>query len=78
MVNPVAGIDHHRAAQIGDVVFGAFDLKAGACGSRYNLCSDVRLGPEIPVQAGVLGTESSRLLRGYFAARRSPSASTPI
>src|SRR5688500_13110504 len=37
------------AARLGRVVFGAPDLKAGACGSLYNLCSDPRLNHEVAV-----------------------------
>jgi tRNA(adenine34) deaminase len=56
------GLDH--------VVFGAFDPKAGACGSRYNLLSDPRLGNEIAVTADVLGAEAAAQLTAFFSARR--------
>ena len=64
-----AGAIH--AARLDHVAFGAFDPKAGACGSRYNLLSDPRLGAEIDVTAGVLGDEASAQLTAFFSARRS-------
>jgi tRNA(adenine34) deaminase len=58
------------ASRVGRVVFGAADLKAGACGSLYNLCVDPRLNHEVAVTAGVRAGEASELLSGFFAARR--------
>jgi tRNA(adenine34) deaminase len=60
------------AARVGRLVFGAFDPKAGACGSLYNLCADPRLNHEVAVEAGVRGAESAALLTDWFAARRMP------
>jgi tRNA(adenine34) deaminase len=58
------------AARVGKVVYGAPDMKAGATGSLYNLCSDPRLNHEAEVVHGVLAAESSALLTDFFAARR--------
>jgi tRNA(adenine34) deaminase len=58
------------AARVGRLVFGAPDPRAGACGSLYNLCADPRLNHELPVTRGVLGEDAARLLREFFAARR--------
>lgn len=58
------------AARLGRVVYGAADLKAGACGSLYNVCSDPRLNHEVPITAGVLADRSASLLREFFAAHR--------
>ena len=58
------------AGRVGRLVFGAADPKAGACGSLYNLCADPRLNHEVPVTAGVLADECSRLLVDFFDARR--------
>jgi tRNA(adenine34) deaminase len=58
------------AARVGRLVFGAADMKAGACGSLYNLCADPRLNHEIPVTAGVRADESTALLTGFFRRRR--------
>jgi tRNA(adenine34) deaminase len=58
------------AARVGRLVYGAADLKAGACGSLYNLCSDPRLNHEFPVIRGVRADESTALLKAFFADRR--------
>jgi tRNA(adenine34) deaminase len=58
------------AARLGRLVFGAADLKAGACGSLYNLCTDPRLNHEVEVTAGVRSGEASALLTGFFEDRR--------
>lgn len=54
------------AARIPRVVFGAWDERAGASGSLYDLLRDPRLGRPIEVQAGVLSKECSDLLQGFF------------
>ena len=58
------------ASRIGGLVFGAYDLKAGATGSLYHLGSDPRLNHEYPTVGGVLGAECGDLLTRFFAARR--------
>ncbi len=58
------------AARVGRVVFGAVDLKAGACGSLYNLCVDPRLNHEVVVTAGVRAEEASEQLMAFFGERR--------
>ena len=55
------------AARLGGLVFGAVDLKGGACGSLYNLCADPRLNHELPVTAGVLAEQASALLSNFFS-----------
>jgi len=62
------------ASRIGGVVFGAFDMKAGALSSLYGLGSDPRLNHEFPVHGGVLADECGELLSTFFAARRGPEA----
>lgn len=57
-------------ARVARVVFGAFDEKAGACGSRYNVLQDPRLLHEPTVLGGVCADESSQLLSDFFAQRR--------
>jgi tRNA(adenine34) deaminase len=57
-------------AGLGRLVFGAFDPKAGACGSRYNLLADPRLGLEITALGGVLEREASEQLSAFFASLR--------
>jgi tRNA(adenine34) deaminase len=57
-------------ARVARVVFGAADLKAGACGSLYNLGADPRLNHEFLVEAGLRADDCGRLLSEFFAARR--------
>ena len=58
------------AARIPRVVFGAWDEKAGAGGSLYDLLRDARLGRPVEVLGGVLLAECSLLLEEFFASRR--------
>jgi tRNA(adenine34) deaminase len=58
-------------ARIGRVVFGAVDPKAGALVSLYQVCSDPRLNHRPPVVSGVRADEAGKLLRDFFAGRRS-------
>jgi tRNA(adenine34) deaminase len=55
------------SSRMGKLAFGAVDLKAGACGSLYNLCSDPRLNHELPVTGGVLAEKCGALLTEFFA-----------
>ncbi len=57
-------------ARVRRLVFGAFDPKAGACGSLYNLCADPRLNHEVEVCSGVAAKEAGALLRDFFKNRR--------
>jgi tRNA(adenine34) deaminase len=58
------------AARVKRLVFGAPDLKAGACGSLYNLCTDPRLHHEIEVVTGVQAADAAALLESFFAELR--------
>ena len=58
-------------ARIAHVYFGASDPKTGACGSIVNLFAEPRLNFHADVTGGVLAEESSRLLKQFFARRRS-------
>jgi tRNA(adenine34) deaminase len=62
------------AARVARVVFGADDLKGGACGSLYNLCCDPRLNHEVTVVPGVLADECGSRLSDFFAGRRADPA----
>lgn len=57
-------------ARIERVVFGAYDPKAGALVSLYELGSDSRLNHNYEVTGGVLETECAALLKDFFKARR--------
>ncbi len=52
------------------VVFGAWDEKAGAAGSLYDVLRDRRLPVRAEVVAGVRAEEASAVLRSFFDARR--------
>ncbi len=58
------------AAQVGRVVYGAADLRAGAMGSLYNFAVDQRLNHTTEVTTGVRAAEAAALLTTFFAARR--------
>ena len=57
-------------ARVDRLVFGALDPKAGFAGSLGDLVRDRRLNHRLEVASGVLATEASELLRGFFEARR--------
>ncbi len=59
-----------QQARVARVVYGAADMKAGACGSLYNLGADPRLNHEFEVQHGVRAEECATLLSEFFADRR--------
>jgi tRNA(adenine34) deaminase len=58
------------AARIPRVVFGAWDEKAGAAGSRYDLLRDRRLPHRVEVLPGVLEAECGEILQGFFRSKR--------
>jgi tRNA(adenine34) deaminase len=57
-------------ARVARVVFGAWDPKAGACGSVLDLARIPAVAHGLDVFGGVCGDESSALLRRFFEARR--------
>lgn len=57
-------------SHISRLVFGAWDDKAGAAGSRYDVVRDRRLPVRAEVVSGVRADEAARLLRAFFDARR--------
>jgi len=57
-------------ARIATLVFGAYDDKAGAVGSLWDVVRDRRLNHRPEVVTGVLADESARLLDGFFSERR--------
>ena len=58
------------ASRLGRLVFGAFDEKAGAVGSLWDVVRDRRLNHRPEVVSGVLADESSALLRQFFERHR--------
>lgn len=57
-------------ARIPRVVFGAWDPKAGAAGSLFDLLRDRRLNHRPEVIGGVREAECGEILRNFFATRR--------
>jgi tRNA(adenine34) deaminase len=57
-------------ARLDRVVFGAFDAKAGAVGSLWDVVRDRRLNHRPEVVSGVRAEESTALLDGFFAEQR--------
>jgi tRNA(adenine34) deaminase len=57
-------------ARVRTLVFGAADLKAGATGSLYNVCSDPRMNHNPALQNGVMAAESQTQLQDFFARKR--------
>jgi tRNA(adenine34) deaminase len=58
------------ASRLDRLVFGAFDDKAGAVGSLWDVVRDRRLNHRPEVVSGVRAAESSELLRAFFATHR--------
>lgn len=58
------------AAQVGRVVFGAADPRAGAMGSLYSFAADPRLNHRTEVRPGLRAAEASALLTAFFRDRR--------
>jgi tRNA(adenine34) deaminase len=57
-------------ARIPRVVFGAWDEKAGAAGSVFDILRERRLNHWVEVYAGVREQECAALLREFFAGHR--------
>lgn len=57
-------------ARLSRVVFGASDLKTGACGSIVNLFEQNQLNHHTQLTGGVMAEECGVLLKDFFAERR--------
>jgi tRNA(adenine34) deaminase len=53
-------------ARVERLVFGAFDPKAGFCGSLGNLVQDARLNHRLQVEGGSMEERSRRMLQEFF------------
>ncbi|GAA2017788.1 nucleoside deaminase [Terrabacter terrae] len=58
------------AARLERIVFGAWDPKAGACGSVWDLTRDPLATHNVDVVGGVRAEESAALLVDFFEGRR--------
>jgi tRNA(adenine34) deaminase len=52
------------------LVFGAFNEKFGAVGSKWDLVRETRVFNKIEVISGILSSESSQLLLNFFETKR--------
>lgn len=59
-------------ARVQRLVFGAYDARAGAAGSLWDVVRDRRLNHRPEVVGGVRAEESTALLDAFFAGHRSP------
>ncbi|MFL5839465.1 MAG: tRNA adenosine(34) deaminase TadA [Thermoleophilaceae bacterium] len=57
-------------ARVPRVVFGAWDPKAGAAGSVFDILAEPKLNWRPDVAGGLLADDSAALLRTFFAPRR--------
>ena len=57
-------------ARVERLVFGAYDPKAGFCGSLGNLVQDPRLNHRLQVEGGFMEEQSRDMLKEFFRALR--------
>jgi tRNA(adenine34) deaminase len=56
-------------ARVSRLIFGAYDAKAGAVTSLWDVVRDPRLNHRVEVRGGVLEAECGALIRDFFTAR---------
>ncbi|MDI3534068.1 MAG: tRNA(adenine34) deaminase [Thermosediminibacterales bacterium] len=57
-------------ARIDRLIFGAFDPKAGVCGTLMNLLQDERFNHRVEVVSGILEKECSEIMKKFFKGLR--------
>lgn len=57
-------------SRIGSLIFGAYDAKAGACGSAWDVVTDNPSPHKLTAIGGVREAECAALLTDFFRARR--------
>ncbi|MCK4909202.1 MAG: tRNA adenosine(34) deaminase TadA [Planctomycetes bacterium] len=57
-------------ARVRRIIFGATDIKAGGCGSIFNLVNDSRLNHQIEIVSGIMESECRAILREFFQTKR--------
>lgn len=57
-------------ARVGRIVFGAYDPKTGACGSKLDLTEPGLINFHAEVQGGILGQTCANLLTEFFKEKR--------
>ena len=56
-------------ARVARLAFGAFDPKAGAVSSLFDVVRDPQLNHRVDVRSGILEAECSALLKDFFSSR---------
>ena len=64
-------------ARVKRVVFGATDLKSGACGSVFNIINDKRLNHRIEIVKGIMEPECRAIIQDFFRQRRKLGGEVP-
>ncbi len=64
-------------ARIPTLVFGAYDPKAGACGTLFNIVQDERLNHRVETVGGIEEGRCGALLRDFFAGVRGNTMGKP-
>lgn len=57
-------------ARMGKVFFGAYDKKAGCCGTLYNICADSRFNHRAEVEGGIMEEQCAKILKEFFLQKR--------
>lgn len=57
-------------SRIERLVYGAYDPKAGACGTLFTITEDDRLNHQVQTVSGILDHECGEILRDYFSKKR--------
>lgn len=57
-------------ARCPELYFGAWDPKAGACGTLFHITTDDRLNHRVKTTGGLLGEDSKALLQEFFRSLR--------
>jgi tRNA(adenine34) deaminase len=57
-------------ARVARLIFGAFDPKAGAVSSLFDVVRDTRLNHRVDVRGGILEAECGAILKDFFASRK--------
>lgn len=57
-------------SRVKKIYFGAKDIKAGACGSVFNIVSDNKLNHKIEISSGLMEEECATIIKQFFHSRR--------
>ena len=57
-------------SRLNNLYFGAYDLKTGACGSRFNILGSSEYNHIVNVTGGILKEECQNIISDFFKARR--------